>query len=95
LAKFQHVQRDIGSSMKSRQLGEGVAERDLGGRVGERVAGRLGRERRRTRETLDYLVTKIPKWDLAKFQHVQRDIGSSMKSVGEVMAWPSAILAAV
>ncbi|GAA5995115.1 carbamoyl-phosphate synthase (glutamine-hydrolyzing) CPA2 [Rhodotorula paludigena] len=35
---------------------------------------------------LDYLVTKIPKWDLAKFQHVQRDIGSSMKSVGEVMA---------
>ncbi|TNY20630.1 spermidine synthase [Rhodotorula diobovata] len=35
---------------------------------------------------LDYLVTKIPKWDLAKFQHVQRDVGSSMKSVGEVMA---------
>ncbi|GAA5980761.1 hypothetical protein JCM10908_001769 [Rhodotorula pacifica] len=35
---------------------------------------------------LDYLVTKIPKWDLAKFQYVQRDIGSSMKSVGEVMA---------
>lgn len=35
---------------------------------------------------LDYLVTKIPKWDLAKFQHVNRDIGSSMKSVGEVMA---------
>ncbi|GAA6036605.1 hypothetical protein JCM8097_001248 [Rhodosporidiobolus ruineniae] len=34
---------------------------------------------------LDYLVTKIPKWDLAKFQHVQRDVGSSMKSVGEVM----------
>ncbi|GAA6004391.1 hypothetical protein JCM10207_000703 [Rhodosporidiobolus poonsookiae] len=35
---------------------------------------------------LDYLVTKIPKWDLAKFQYVNRDIGSSMKSVGEVMA---------
>ncbi|GAA5932565.1 hypothetical protein JCM3775_005962 [Rhodotorula graminis] len=35
---------------------------------------------------LDYLVTKIPKWDLAKFQYVQRDVGSSMKSVGEVMA---------
>jgi carbamoyl-phosphate synthase large subunit len=34
---------------------------------------------------LDYLVTKIPKWDLAKFQYVNRDIGSSMKSVGEVM----------
>lgn len=36
--------------------------------------------------SLDYVVTKIPKWDLAKFQYVQRDIGSSMKSVGEVMA---------
>ena len=36
--------------------------------------------------SLDYIVTKIPRWDLSKFQHVQRDIGSSMKSVGEVMA---------
>lgn len=36
--------------------------------------------------SLDYIVTKIPRWDLAKFQHVKRDIGSSMKSVGEVMA---------
>ncbi|KAK9478769.1 hypothetical protein V1514DRAFT_352074 [Lipomyces japonicus] len=36
--------------------------------------------------SLDYVVTKIPRWDLAKFQHVKRDIGSSMKSVGEVMA---------
>ncbi|KAK3383399.1 hypothetical protein B0T24DRAFT_566099 [Lasiosphaeria ovina] len=36
--------------------------------------------------SLDYIVTKIPKWDLAKFQHVKRDIGSAMKSVGEVMA---------
>ncbi|KAG9296443.1 hypothetical protein G9A89_015035 [Geosiphon pyriformis] len=36
--------------------------------------------------SLDYIVTKIPKWDLSKFQHVERDIGSSMKSVGEVMA---------
>lgn len=36
--------------------------------------------------SLDYIVTKIPRWDLAKFQHVRRDIGSSMKSVGEVMA---------
>ena len=36
--------------------------------------------------SLDYIVTKIPKWDLAKFQHVQRETGSSMKSVGEVMA---------
>ena len=35
---------------------------------------------------LDYLVTKIPKWDLAKFQYVNREVGSSMKSVGEVMA---------
>lgn len=36
--------------------------------------------------SLDYMVTKIPRWDLSKFQHVKRDIGSSMKSVGEVMA---------
>lgn len=36
--------------------------------------------------SLDYVVTKIPRWDLAKFQHVKRDIGSAMKSVGEVMA---------
>lgn len=35
---------------------------------------------------LDYIVTKIPKWDLAKFQYVNREVGSSMKSVGEVMA---------
>lgn len=36
--------------------------------------------------SLDYIVTKIPRWDLAKFAHVGRDIGSQMKSVGEVMA---------
>lgn len=36
--------------------------------------------------SLDYIVTKMPRWDLSKFQHVKRDIGSSMKSIGEVMA---------
>ncbi|KAL0081580.1 large subunit of carbamoyl-phosphate synthase [Phycomyces blakesleeanus] len=36
--------------------------------------------------SIDYVVTKIPRWDLAKFQYVDRHIGSSMKSVGEVMA---------
>lgn len=36
--------------------------------------------------SLDYVVTKIPRWDLAKFQNVKRDIGSAMKSVGEVMS---------
>ncbi|EPX71258.1 arginine specific carbamoyl-phosphate synthase Arg4 [Schizosaccharomyces octosporus yFS286] len=36
--------------------------------------------------SLDYIVTKIPRWDLSKFQHVNREVGSSMKSVGEVMA---------
>jgi carbamoyl-phosphate synthase large subunit len=36
--------------------------------------------------SLDYVVTKIPRWDLSKFQHVGRTIGPSMKSVGEVMA---------
>ena len=35
---------------------------------------------------LDYIVCKIPRWDLAKFHGVRREIGSSMKSVGEVMA---------
>ena len=36
--------------------------------------------------SLDYVVTKIPRWDLKKFQHVDRHIGSAMRSVGEVMA---------
>ena len=37
--------------------------------------------------SLDYIVTKIPKWDLAKFStEVNREVGSAMKSVGEVMA---------
>eukprot|EP00158_Paraphelidium_tribonemae_P009296 Partr_v1_DN28825_c2_g1_i6_m34315 putative carbamoylphosphate synthase len=36
--------------------------------------------------SLDYVVTKVPKWDLAKFNHADREIGSSMKSVGESMA---------
>ncbi|KAI9182852.1 carbamoyl-phosphate synthase (glutamine-hydrolyzing) cpa2 [Blastocladiella emersonii ATCC 22665] len=36
--------------------------------------------------SLDYVVTKIPRWDLAKFAHVGRSVGSQMKSVGEVMA---------
>ncbi|MDE6489925.1 MAG: carbamoyl-phosphate synthase (glutamine-hydrolyzing) large subunit, partial [Muribaculaceae bacterium] len=35
---------------------------------------------------LDYIVVKIPRWDLGKFHGVSREIGSSMKSVGEVMA---------
>ncbi|NXB51836.1 CPSM synthase, partial [Leucopsar rothschildi] len=36
--------------------------------------------------SLDYVVTKIPRWDLDRFQHTSNSIGSSMKSVGEVMA---------
>ncbi|NWZ66623.1 CPSM synthase, partial [Acrocephalus arundinaceus] len=36
--------------------------------------------------SLDYIVTKIPRWDLDRFQHTSNLIGSSMKSVGEVMA---------
>jgi carbamoyl-phosphate synthase large subunit len=35
---------------------------------------------------LDYIVCKIPRWDLNKFQGVAHEIGSSMKSVGEIMA---------
>ena len=36
--------------------------------------------------SLDYIVVKVPRWDLAKFERVSRKIGSAMKSVGEVMA---------
>ncbi|XP_069472013.1 carbamoyl-phosphate synthase [ammonia], mitochondrial [Ambystoma mexicanum] len=36
--------------------------------------------------SLDYMVTKIPRWDLDRFQGTTKQIGSSMKSVGEVMA---------
>ncbi|NCC98550.1 MAG: carbamoyl-phosphate synthase (glutamine-hydrolyzing) large subunit [Bacteroidia bacterium] len=35
---------------------------------------------------LDYVVCKIPRWDLGKFHGVSRELGSSMKSVGEIMA---------
>ncbi|MEN6588368.1 MAG: carbamoyl-phosphate synthase (glutamine-hydrolyzing) large subunit [Proteiniphilum sp.] len=35
---------------------------------------------------LDYIVVKIPRWDLGKFNGVSKEIGSSMKSVGEIMA---------
>jgi len=36
--------------------------------------------------SLDYCVVKMPRWDLQKFRHVSRKLGSAMKSVGEVMA---------
>jgi len=36
--------------------------------------------------SLDYIVVKIPRWDLGKFRGVSKQIGSSMKSVGEIMA---------
>lgn len=36
--------------------------------------------------SLDYIVCKIPRWDLGKFKGVSKELGSSMKSVGEVMA---------
>ena len=35
---------------------------------------------------VDYIIAKIPRWDLTKFEGVSRQIGSSMKSVGEIMA---------
>ena len=35
---------------------------------------------------LDYVVVKIPRWDLQKFSHVSKQLGSGMKSVGEIMA---------
>ena len=36
--------------------------------------------------SLDYIVTKIPRWDMNKFEGVSQEIGSAMKSVGEVMS---------
>lgn len=36
--------------------------------------------------SLDYIVAKIPRWDLDRFQHTSKEIGSAMKSVGEVMS---------
>lgn len=39
-----------------------------------------------TAPSLDYLICKIPRWDLTKFSGVSRKIGSSMKSVGEIMS---------
>ncbi len=36
--------------------------------------------------SLDYVVTKVPRWDLSKFEGVSQNIGTAMKSVGEVMA---------
>ena len=36
--------------------------------------------------SLDYIVTQIPRWDMSKFQGVSKEIGSAMKSVGEVMS---------
>ena len=48
---------------------------------------------------LDYVVVKLPRWDLDKFQHADRRLGPSMKSVGEVMgigaSFPEALLKAV
>lgn len=36
--------------------------------------------------SLDYIVTKVPRWDMTKFENVATNIGSAMKSVGEVMS---------
>jgi carbamoyl-phosphate synthase large subunit len=36
--------------------------------------------------SVDYIIAKIPRWDLSKFAGVDRQIGSSMKSVGEIMS---------
>jgi len=36
--------------------------------------------------SLDYIVTKVPRWDMSKFEGVSTEIGSAMKSVGEVMS---------
>ncbi|MCQ2140109.1 MAG: carbamoyl-phosphate synthase (glutamine-hydrolyzing) large subunit [Bacteroidales bacterium] len=45
-----------------------------------------GRTLENFRPALDYIICKIPRWDLAKFKGVSREIGTSMKSVGEVMS---------
>lgn len=42
--------------------------------------------------SLDYIVAKIPRWDLDRFQNMSKEIGSSMKSVGEVSTLISLLL---
>lgn len=53
------------------------------GDIGNKVTGKTSAM---FEPALDYIVVKIPRWDLEKFPYVERRIGSSMKSVGEVMA---------
>lgn len=45
--------------------------------------------------SLDYVVVKMPRWDMEKFPHVNRNLGSAMKSVGEVMAIGKSFLEAL
>ncbi len=61
------------------KLGLGYALPELQNRVTKKTSAFF-------EPALDYVVTKIPRWDLQKFKNVKQEIGPEMKSVGEVMA---------
>jgi carbamoyl-phosphate synthase large subunit len=63
-----------------------AAKLALGYRLDELINGVTGRTCACFEPSLDYVVVKVPRWDLEKFEGVERSIGSEMKSVGEVMA---------
>jgi carbamoyl-phosphate synthase/aspartate carbamoyltransferase/dihydroorotase len=63
-----------------------AAKLALGASLPELVNSVTGKTSACFEPSLDYCVVKVPRWDLSKFARVSTKIGSSMKSVGEVMA---------
>ncbi len=63
-----------------------AAKLALGYKLHEIVNRVTGKTKASFEPSLDYVVVKIPRWDLDKFDYVERSIGTEMKSVGEVMA---------
>ena len=63
-----------------------AAKLALGYRLDELLNRVTGRTCACFEPSLDYVVVKVPRWDLEKFENVERSIGSEMKSIGEVMA---------
>ncbi|KSW11605.1 carbamoyl phosphate synthase large subunit [Pyrodictium occultum] len=63
-----------------------AAKLALGYRLDELLNRVTGRTCACFEPSLDYVVVKVPRWDLDKFDNVEKSIGSEMKSIGEVMA---------
>ncbi len=63
-----------------------AAKLALGYRLYEVINKVTGRTSACFEPSLDYVVIKVPRWDLDKFEYAERSLGSEMKSVGEVMA---------